>query len=408
MKKFFAFFFLLFSPLFSQNEFVRGLYMFQYTAADFQRLRDSFHLNWVQAAVDKWNGSQYVWDTSVLQNNGQLKIAAIIDSTVNTMSAGQHMEFQAEEGSSDPLKSYFGTKTGQRDNTLWKVESGVDPSGYMVQDAVPDNEYRYGQTHYTASFILKRDHPPSGDPLVARLEVWCKYSSTLLAYRELRAISDFSSDDLETKTLEFDITYSPDPLPTPLLQGVLMARTAQPALLTCDGIDIRVYWYGNLTTWLDKVIVEDALGQQLFSGAHDASLNGTIQHVSAYPLVKRLYMRDEPEISSFLSFKYIQEKARLIYGIPSDGTDSGITATNRPYSFERFLVDAQPHELFVNAYPIDADVPIPPSAMSAAEATSVGIAAYSSDEEYTQLLQSCNLSSTTCLDVWLKFCRTGE
>ena len=151
-------------------------------------------------------------------------------------------------------------------------------------------------------------------------------------------------------------------------------------------VDIRVYWYGNVTTWLNEVIIEDTLGHGLFSGTDDGAIqNSALSFKTAYPLVKRFYLNDEPYISTFLAYNYVQGKILQKYA-PDDtanGTGSGIVAED--HDFNRFLIDAQPHELLIDPYVITADIPTPD--MTDAEADDVGIVRMSS-VDYTQTLQN--------------------
>ena len=63
------------------------------------------------------------------------------------------------------------------------------------------------------------------------------------------------------------------------ITGVLFASN-EPAIqadscLTDSGyhVDIRVYWHGNVTTWLDKVIVEDDSRMPMVLRAVDKSFD---------------------------------------------------------------------------------------------------------------------------------------
>jgi len=63
MKKLLVTLTLAFSALNAQDEFVRGIMMFGEDHAEFSnQLKDSLHLNWVQALVDQSNGTK---DTSI-------------------------------------------------------------------------------------------------------------------------------------------------------------------------------------------------------------------------------------------------------------------------------------------------------------------------------------------------------
>ena len=359
---------------------------------DFHQLHDSLNINWIQAAVDDYHGTRF---NQVLLNSENLNVIGIShgrwrNAGILEISSAQHMVFEAEQGTDDPNSNYFldrPSSAPDHDTTL-RVSAGS--AGYMVKTPVPDNEWRYGRTHYYASLILKRAPGfPRTTPIV-RVEAWCKNTTPLPTLIDSMTIynSSFTSDSLETKTWAFTL-----PSPPTKPQGV---SSADPNISSVSSscvnngeynIDIRVYWYGYVTTWLDKVIIDDDLGRELFSGADDFSIDSTAKiFKNNYPLMKRFYLADEPPISAFQIYKYIQTKIRNAYGTDtSNGKGSAITA--QPGNLIRFLREAQPHELFVDSYPVNASVPIPTAAMSASQADSLGIAPYCSDADYTEKLQ---------------------
>ena len=188
-------------------------------------------------------------------------------------------------------------------------------------------------------------------------------TNTLLSSQDLYN-NDFADNNLETKVLNFNLSSPPVPLMKP--QGVLLGSPISSSqsggclLNNQYNVDIRVYWYGNVTTWLNEVIIEDTLGHGLFSGTDDGAIqNSALSFKTAYPLVKRFYLNDEPYISTFLAYNYVQGKILQKYA-PDDtanGTGSGIVAED--HDFNRFLIDAQPHELLIDPYVITADIPTP-------------------------------------------------
>ena len=89
-----------FSPMgFAQNDFVRGIFLFDNIGVDFHQLHDSLHINWVQSYVDDYSGTKF---TSVLQNSDSVKIIGITRQNVSGVSildnsSAQRMEFEAEQ-----------------------------------------------------------------------------------------------------------------------------------------------------------------------------------------------------------------------------------------------------------------------------------------------------------------------
>ncbi len=369
--------------LFAQEDFVRGVYVNWYHNVDYTQLRDSLNLNYIQSVVDDFNGNKLL---NVLQNSGNLGIVGVsLKSNQNGIyisSSGQRMVFEAEQ-TPDPLnlKNYFNERNGiPEQDTLWRSPSSP---GYMVKSPVPNNEYNYKRTHYTASFILKRTPAAGGNPPVVRLEAVCMATGSILAQRILYN-SDFASSNLETKTLEFNLTF--DAIPSLKPMGVLLGKP-QDISSSCNGVDIRVYWYGNVTTWLDKVIVEDDIGKSLFSGLLDNTLINNAQELHNYQLMKRFYLFDEPFTSSFLSYKYVNDKTVLAFGLDTlYGKGSGITAMNNYYNLNRFLLDAQPRDILIDPYSISALIPTP--SMTNSHADSLGITIYTTDNYYNTSLQN--------------------
>lgn len=373
------------SILSAQDNFVRGVFLFGNTNVDFQhQMHDTLGLNWVQAQGEDSSGYKF---TNVLQNSGNLNVMGQMNQIIYPKSSGQHMVFLAAQNSSNPLKDYFATRIGSTQDSTLEDAVNRDYPGYMVESPVPNNEY-HGQTSYMASFILKRTPPNSGDPLVVRLEAWCVNNGSLLASQDIYN-HDFTDNNFETKVLNFNLPSQQGQVQKP--QGVLLgspihASQSSGCLLNNEyNINICVYWYGNMTTWLNQVIIEDSPGHELFSGTDDAAIqNSALSFKTAYPLVNRFYLNDEPYISQFLSFNYVQGKILQKYA-PDDttsGKGSGITAEYQDLS--RFFLDAQPHELLTDFYAIKSDIPTPD--MTDAEATDVGIVLMSS-VDYTQTLQ---------------------
>ncbi|MDR3626399.1 MAG: T9SS type A sorting domain-containing protein [Ignavibacteriaceae bacterium] len=371
------------TPLYAQSDFVRGVYLFDGTSVDFSQMASGLHLNWVQGTGEKDDGTK---TTSLLQNNVNLNVMGIMKKDIYYKSAGQRMVFEAEQ-SSDAIKNYFATRSGapdNNDNTLWKVTQGTNSAGYMVQGCTPNYEYNFKQTHYTASFILKRGTVTSGNPLVARLEAWCVSTNTLLASQDLY-YNDLSTS-LTTKALGFYTSSSSTSLK---VVGILTGTSASTST-ACNSIDVRVYWYGNVTTWLDKVIIQDDTGQQLFAGTNDAAITSSISGFTGYPLLKRFYLSDEPVYSQFLSYSYVKNLISTTY--------PGTSAITVLYDgFARFISDTQPQELLVDCYPINAGISTP--AMTNTEASDVGITSYTTDAVYTGQLQNALGKLTSTLGI---------
>ncbi|MGB2867003.1 MAG: right-handed parallel beta-helix repeat-containing protein, partial [Bacteroidota bacterium] len=356
----------------AQDNFVRGIWLHDSTNVNFSLMHDSLHLNWVEAIAENGDGTKRL---NVLENSGSLYVIGNMGQYLTPKSFAQHMVFEAEQNENNPDQNYFGFRNGvvQNDTLLQSPSS----AGYMVTSPTPNNEY-YNETHYTARFVLKRTPAQGGNPEVVRLEV--EYSGQ--TWQSILRDSDFTSSNFETKSLEFDLPSSAVSAMAPggLLTGSFDGAAPSKMTMTSGGVDIRVYWSGNVTTWLDKVIVDDNPGHNLFSGVYDDVLRSSASDFhDNYPLVRRFYLQDEPHINQFLVFKYVNGKIR-----EATGEATGIAASNA-YR-KRFLDEAQPNELMVNCYPIRGYIPTP--AMTDAEAQSVGIMPFDNNPGwYTQHFQ---------------------
>lgn len=206
---------------------------------------------------------------------------------------------------------------------------------------------------------------------------------------------------------EFELAYTlPMPMPLPPKHDYpVMASQTVP---TQHNIDVRVYWYDQVNTYLDYVVLEDNVvdpnlsgAYQLFNGDRDADIDADASlfvSEAAYPLLRRFYLRDEPFFNGYQPFNYVD---RLILSANIEGCANGrgrsITATpnysqsdpNNIYAtFTRFMRDGQPFELMVDAYPIHADIPVNTSYIPASAADSTGIVPFNNDPAgYNALLQ---------------------
>ncbi|NUO79887.1 right-handed parallel beta-helix repeat-containing protein, partial [candidate division KSB1 bacterium] len=120
---------------------------------------------------------------------------------------------------------------------------------------------------------------------------------------------------------------------------------------------------------------------------------------TAYPLLRRFYLRDEPRYNGYQPFNYVDQFILNNVNIQgsANGRGRGITATpnysqgdptNVYAGFTRFMTDSQPFELMVDAYPIHADIPVNTSYIPASAADSTGVVPFNNDPVgYNTLLQ---------------------
>jgi len=123
-------------------------------------------------------------------------------------------------------------------------------------------------------------------------------------------------------------------------------------------VDIRVWWAGHRTTWLDYVIVDDLEADSLFAGIHNQDLRNEADDYDFLSNVQRVYLTDEPPIPGWLPHEQIKRFLR-----DSVLTTNKPAITASPWTDEwvrRFSQDAQPDTiLYVNGatiYFYDKDI----------------------------------------------------
>ncbi len=355
-------------------------------------------LDSVSAAGFTWIQAYCGWNTEdsrknyefILQNQHGLKVVAFIENDLHNPSFSQRLVYEAEQPvDSAGVENYFARlaqTTGASAGKYWRALVSEHAPGYLAKDPYPYDLFLYGRREWIASFRMKIDPSGNGDAPVVRFEI--AQHETIFGQKE---ILEREFDGKKPRTLEVRFTLPPDYTPSAL--------------------DLRVWWHGQVNAYLDYVVwedfVEDAArpqtsgAYQLFRGDRDKAIVTAAKRFASraeYPLVQRFYLKDEPYHNGHQTFHYVD---RLILNHAklqgaAEGRGRAITATpnytqGTPHpeaSFERFLRAAQPHELFVDAYPIHADTPADTMYMPAAEAARAGVAPFVSYSDYNAKLQA--------------------
>lgn len=396
-----------------QSEFPIGLYggnAGEYDP-DTAQLRSSLGITWIYSYGGVGSGTT-IGNHSIMETNASGLKQITIRNNISVYAKSQRLEIEAEGLSSEgETKSFFQRlltpKTGQQytrinpsdpqDQNGWQAIVGSHQPGYMASDVSLKGEYHYSQTHYTATFVMKITRPSPPPPLtdqVAFLSVVDLNTGNILGSRQL-IDSDFGTD-YKAFEVGFTLPCAPPSLPPKYLAGVATSIQSTPP---CQPqIDVRVYWNGLRTTWLDKVYIEDTAAHSLFP--REGQISGLVDNVliqdvqdfanNGYPLVKRMYMADEPYRNVFLPYNYIDQKilnnpAVVNLDPNHEGRGRGITASIWVWT-NWFLQDAQPQEVMVDIYVLTPDMPSP--SMTASQATYVGVPTYVSNTQYNDLLQA--------------------
>jgi parallel beta-helix repeat protein len=372
-----------------QTDIPRGVILFGGTNVDFVQMRDSLGINWVQG----YSGVA-TEHKSIDSNAAGIKVLAQ-RANIDNASTSQHMHYEAEQGIVyDWSHNYFAVKaTGTVDPSAWVCQKGIHSAGYMVQQPTPNNEFHYGHTNYTATFRLKIDDKSNPSASVATLYVIGNDANGNVIFNNPSTLteSSFSStNNYQSFTIPFTVPQQSGSQRIDIKAARANVMTATSAV---DHIDIQVYWYGNVDTWLDYVDVDDDVSLNLFAGQYDQLMHDDINdYLTGYYQVQRLYTRDEPFIPSFLPYKYVDAKLKSWF--PTGGLPRGRAITEDYWSGtiqNRFFLDAQPNEYIYETQVFKADIPSP----SVEKAYNfglipdrTGIAAYTTDADYTNAVQS--------------------
>lgn len=379
--------------LFGQGSIPRGIFLFGQTSVDFGQIKNDLHLNYIQGSA----GYVGLDLPEILTNSGGLKVLALRELLSHYASA-QRMEFEAEDAppGEENAWNYFQEKlTGRTDGTARRCDPTEQHSaGYMVKSAVPDDQYHYKRNSYTAKFVMRVEKDKTGDPDIATVSVYCKTHDHVKASLLIGYV-DFPDQNPVTIPLTFDLdTQSGNPpyvFPKAVLMGIPDSPLREDPYQNCKEIDFRVYWHGIVTTWLDKVIVEDDVAKNLFAGVHSdtiASEANTFKSSASYPLVQRFYLTDEPLPSAFLAYNYVDEGLKAVQpdGL-AGGRGRGITANYWHNSWaKRFIGDGQPSEYLFDQYEMTVNIPSP--SINAQDAQALGIQEYTTDQSYTDAVQA--------------------
>ncbi len=363
----------------------------------------AMNFTWIQAygGWDRNNTLNYI-----LQNNRNLKVLAVLERNIYYPSFAQRMRYDAEEPvDASGIRNYFAShQTGEPGTSLgtsvWQDSVSKHSAGYMVQSPVPDDQYFYERMHWVATANMRIDLTGNSSAQVVRIEI--ANGANILAQRVITEGEFGGSTAFRT----FEVAYTlppPAPLPKFFKMPVAVTQTAQ----NNPNIDVRVWWYDQVNTYLDFVALEDSVvhphlsgAYQLFRGQRDADITNDASFFASqtsYPLLQRFYLRDEPNHNGYQPFNYVDQRILNTAGMQGSATGRGRGITATPNysqgtpkvnaSFNRFMDAADPYEILVDAYPIHAGIPAPTGFMPAGAADSAGVAPYTGSGNYNALLQ---------------------
>ncbi|MCK6562427.1 hypothetical protein L6R21_24780 [bacterium] len=241
---------------------------------------DAMGFTWIQA----YGGyDRNYLNNQILQNNRGLNVAAILERNIHNPSFAQRMFYEAERSDSENgTRNYFTAHpTGGSDPfnpDVWRASVADHAAGYMVRSPDPANQYFYQCVNWVATANISID--PTGNPTdqVVRLEI-LDADSNLIADRIITE-GEFGGS---AAFREFELAYTLPFTPTPrAYQYPVSASQQEPELLLQQqdhSVDVRVWWYDQVNTYLDYVVLEDSVmhpnysgAYQLFRGARDTAI----------------------------------------------------------------------------------------------------------------------------------------
>ncbi|MBN2356094.1 DUF1565 domain-containing protein [candidate division KSB1 bacterium] len=369
---------LIAAPLIMAQEFPIGAYIHKPDSAVYR----SCNFTWAAMMTDFYSDTNSYY----FLNQSNLRIMAMRWSNIYYPSIAQRLVIEAEQNPvSDLSQNFFQLReTGTTDGNARRATPGTHSAGYMVRDPVPYWEYS-NNTAYIDSFRIKIAYVPGTHKLVATLSVVDKTTGATLASQVLYNDTHFGDNSYHWFTLSFTTGTASK---SGSEEKVQFVKSFESTLATDYNIDVRIYWHGQVETWLDKVIINDSKAHSLYSGAYDSQISGEAQTYTSglYPLMRRFMLKDEPNLSGFYPFRRVDDV--LVAAHPNDpiaGRGRGWTANCLKY--QRFLQEGKPHELAVDIYPIGPSIPSP--SLTDQEAGDLGIPPYSNNYAlYTSRLQN--------------------
>jgi hypothetical protein len=257
---------------------------------------DSMGFTWIQA-YGGWDLSNTANFSHILQNNRNLKVIATLERNILLPSFGQRMQFQAEEdidptGKLNYFKQHTTGSPGVHPGTgkdVWLADTSNHSAGFMVQSPVPDSLYFHERCDWVATATISIDPTGNATDQVVRIEI--AEGGNIFAQRIITE-GEFGGS---TAFKSFELPYTlPAPAPPPPPLSLPVIATVAEAQETFRHIDVRVYWYDQVNTYLDQVVLEDSVNNaanpeksgayQLFRGKRDSLIDNDASHFKKFLL----------------------------------------------------------------------------------------------------------------------------
>ncbi len=269
---------------------------------------------------------------------------------------------QSYPGQPDQYPTYFDTtfyETGQpyQEGDVYGrvVVKDVDPMGYMVQYLENDWDWMLPDigTHYLKPRLKITGDFQSSDPVV-RFEIYNKDDMSLVLDDTVYADCCPPGEYVEM-SIQFNKNFGREDSG----ETIGFLRGDETEEYRGSHMELRVYWFGGVTTYLDYLKIDHLEADSLFRGDYDTVIVDEINTYNRHYATARWYINDEPSLDQFLTFGYLNAILK------KESTDSanykafGTTTVNKHPYLERFYLEGDPVELVVDRYPINVHVDFP-------------------------------------------------
>ena len=148
--------------------------------------------------------------------------------------------------------------------------------------------------------------------------------------------------------------------------------SASTVVVTGSAFDYRVYWNGQVTCYLDYVIVDNVNANSTFSGADDVTINQEVDNFKTNPALGRFKIRDEIDpdyYGQYLTIGYVEQLIKSRVTAAGYPTKTGFhyntglwqyarTGSGQEY-IGRDIAWTQNNQSIVDIYPINENVLLP-------------------------------------------------
>ncbi|MBU2446820.1 MAG: right-handed parallel beta-helix repeat-containing protein, partial [Bacteroidetes bacterium] len=399
LTKFIAFFFLLSAMAFGQTDFLIGAEWLNNparpggvphvpSAQDYLNITD-LGLNWGMAAYRIGDDISYANATLTGAESNNIKLMLDRYQFYNA-ATGQRWQYHPEYDHHYPIAG----RTGEPflDNVAraykfpdnesgtvntWQTIAGTNSAGYIATGLIPNTEQEDNNTYYIKLRIRLTtgtpfNHTPVCSVIVFRLSDGYEQSATIYAdqfsnysYTEITAFSfyktssgPFLATNEEPGQKDQQEIYFPN--------NSAHTGIPQPSALRVSGaaFDYRVYWPGNVTCYLDYVIIDDVGGNNTLSGNYDTEINDEVDRFKSRSGLGRFKVRDEVTpayYGQYLCIGYVDNKIKanvIPSGYPTKtGSHYNVGYWLGPEYIGRDIAWTLNNQSLVNIYPISQNDP---------------------------------------------------